>query len=81
MLMHEFSRVPLPRPAIGELVDTLTIFRAFFNHSLESAYRYYTGGDELDAHKAINDVYGCAIVFEQMVLRHDLERDPAVLAS
>jgi len=81
MLMHEFSRVPLPRPAIGELVDTYTIFRAFFNHSLESAYRFYTGGEELDAHKAMNDVVGCAVVFEEMVLRHDLERDPAVLAS
>jgi len=81
LLQNELRRAGVKDVQFGAAVDTYTIFRAFFNHSLESAYRFYTGGEELDAHKAMNDVVGCAVVFEQMVLRHDLERDPAVLAS
>ena len=81
LLLTEFRRHNIAPPEIGEIVDTLEIFRAFFNHTLESAFRVYVGGEMEDAHSAQADVDATAMIFAEMVERHDLDPNPSILGS
>jgi DNA polymerase-3 subunit epsilon len=81
LLLAEFKRHGFPAPQFNEIVDTLEIFRAFFNHKLESAYRIYVGGEMEGAHGAQADVDATAMIFAEMVRRHGLDPNPSILGS
>lgn len=81
LLLAEFKRYGLPAPKFNEIVDTLEIFRAFFNHTLESAFRVYMGSEMIDAHSAQADVDATAMIFAEMVERHELDPNPSILGS
>ena len=81
LLLAEFKRHNFAAPAFNEIVDTLEIFRAFFNHRLESAFRVYIGEEMVDAHSAQADVDATAMIFAEMVARHDLNPNPSILGS
>ena len=81
LLLAEFKRYNFAAPAFSEIVDTLEIFRAFFNHGLESAFHTYIGKDMVDAHSAQADVDATAMIFAEMVERHGLNPNPSILGS
>lgn len=82
LLTQEMKRAGIPFTISGGIVDTLRIFRARFRHTLEGAFRLYTGKTMTGAHDATVDVAAVHRILVEMVAEYDdLPNEPGLLAK